>query len=71
MCVPLRSSTGRNTDISSQGPVRAVVRAVPLAIIKPLIGVSEGFAYTLLGLRNSLDPDSQAEAEDKYKSRQH
>lgn len=50
-----------------QGPVRAVVRAVPIAVLKPMIGASEAVSKALLGLRNSLDPDAQAEAYDKYK----
>lgn len=53
---------------SLQGPVRAVVRAVPLAVLKPMIGASGAVSKALLGLRNSLDPQAQAgEVEDKYK----
>ncbi|KAG0659205.1 autophagy- protein 2 [Rhodotorula mucilaginosa] len=51
-----------------EGPVRAVVRAVPLAVLKPMIGASGAVSKALLGLRNSLDPQAQAgEVEDKYK----
>lgn len=32
-----------------------------------MIGASEAVCKALLGLRNSLDPDAQAEAFDKYK----
>lgn len=51
----------------SGGPVRAVVRAVPIAVIKPMIGASEAVRETLLGLRNTLDPNILQENEDKYK----
>ncbi|GAA5872746.1 hypothetical protein JCM3774_005049 [Rhodotorula dairenensis] len=51
-----------------EGAVRAVVRAVPLAVLKPMIGASGAVSKALLGLRNTLDPQAQAgELEDKYK----
>jgi autophagy-related protein 2 len=50
-----------------QGPLRAVVRAVPVAVLRPMIGASEAVSKTLLGARNSLDPRSKAELGDKYK----
>ncbi|SCV67192.1 BQ2448_5838 [Microbotryum intermedium] len=54
------------------GPVRAVVRAVPVAVLKPMIGASEAISKALLGLRNTFDPDSaQIEASDKYKQSSH
>ncbi|SGY39460.1 BQ5605_C003g02224 [Microbotryum silenes-dioicae] len=54
------------------GPVRAVVRAVPVAVLKPMIGASEAVSKALLGLRNTFDPDSaQIEASDKYKQSSH
>ncbi|GAA6061503.1 hypothetical protein JCM10212_000207 [Sporobolomyces blumeae] len=52
----------------TEGPVRAVVRAVPIAVLKPMIGASGAVSKALLGLRNTLDPDQQrGELEDKYK----
>ncbi|GAA6002021.1 Atg2p [Rhodotorula paludigena] len=52
----------------TEGPVRSVVRAVPVAVLKPMIGASGAVSKALLGLRNSLDPDAQrGELEDKYK----
>ncbi|BGP20876.1 autophagy-related protein 2 [Rhodosporidiobolus nylandii] len=54
----------------SEGPVRSVVRAVPIAVLKPMIGASGAFSKALLGLRNTLDPEAQrGEVEDKYKRR--
>ena len=59
----------RGGDIRFQGPVRAVVRAVPIAVLKPMIGASEAVSKTLLGLHNTLDPNSRHETETKYKQR--
>ncbi|KAI0336552.1 hypothetical protein GY45DRAFT_1291461 [Cubamyces sp. BRFM 1775] len=53
----------------NEGPVRAVVRAVPIAVLKPMIGASEAVSKTLLGLQNTLDPNIRYENEDKYKRR--
>ncbi|ORX39665.1 hypothetical protein BD324DRAFT_648300 [Kockovaella imperatae] len=50
-----------------QGPLKAVVRAVPIAVLKPMIGASEAVSKTLLGVRNSLDPQSKRDLGDKYK----
>lgn len=49
--------------------MRAVVRAVPIAVLKPMIGASEAVSKTLLGLHNSLDPNIRHENEAKYKQR--
>ncbi|KZT70159.1 hypothetical protein DAEQUDRAFT_226544 [Daedalea quercina L-15889] len=53
----------------NEGPVRAVVRAVPIAVLKPMIGASEAVSKTLLGLHNQLDPSIRHENEAKYKQR--
>ncbi|KAI9064447.1 hypothetical protein FKP32DRAFT_1685733 [Trametes sanguinea] len=53
----------------NEGAVRAVVRAVPIAVLKPMIGASEAVSKTLLGLQNTLDPNIRQENEDKYKRR--
>lgn len=55
--------------MSLKGPTRAVVRAVPIAVLKPMIGTSEAISKTLMGLHNTLDPQSQIETETKYKHR--
>ncbi|ODO11399.1 hypothetical protein I350_00178 [Cryptococcus amylolentus CBS 6273] len=49
------------------GPLKAVVRAVPIAVLKPMIGTTEAVSKTLLGMRNSLDPSARRELGDKYK----
>ncbi|KAL5511695.1 ATG2 [Sanghuangporus vaninii] len=53
----------------TEGPARAVIRAVPIAVLKPMIGASEAVSKTLLGLHNTLDPQAQIESETKYKHR--
>ncbi|KZT09510.1 uncharacterized protein LAESUDRAFT_756466 [Laetiporus sulphureus 93-53] len=53
----------------NEGPVRAVVRAVPIAVLKPMIGASEAVSKALLGLHNTLDPNIRQENEAKYKQR--
>ncbi|KAF8590435.1 hypothetical protein K439DRAFT_1657242 [Ramaria rubella] len=52
-----------------EGPVRAIVRAVPIAVLKPMIGASEAVSKTLFGLRNTMDPEVKYENENKYKQR--
>ncbi|KAF8798079.1 hypothetical protein BYT27DRAFT_7203788 [Phlegmacium glaucopus] len=54
---------------SNEGPVRSVVRAVPIAVLKPMIGASEAVSKTLLGLHNTLDPNVRHDNEAKYKFR--
>nr|ODN96840.1 hypothetical protein L204_03549 [Cryptococcus depauperatus CBS 7855] len=51
----------------NNGPLKAVIRAVPIAVLKPMIGTSEAVSKTLLGMRNSLDPSARLELGDKYK----
>ncbi|KAJ3327427.1 autophagy- protein 2 [Gonapodya sp. JEL0774] len=48
----------------SQGPANAVIRAVPVAVLRPMIGAADAVGKTLLGLRNSLDPDNRMKSED-------
>ncbi|KAG0232066.1 autophagy- protein 2 [Mortierella sp. GBA43] len=51
----------------AQGSARAVIRAVPVAVLKPMIGATEAFSKVLIGLRNSIDPEQRLLTEDKYK----
>ncbi|TFY72678.1 hypothetical protein EVG20_g338 [Dentipellis fragilis] len=53
----------------NEGPVRAVIRAVPIAVLKPMIGASEAVSKALMGIHNSMDPDVRRENEEKYKHR--
>ncbi|CUS15117.1 unnamed protein product [Tuber aestivum] len=52
---------------SAQGAAKAVARAAPVAIIRPMIGATEAVSRTLLGVTNALDPDQKRRVDDKYK----
>lgn len=49
------------------GAMRRVVRAVPITVVQPLLGATQAVSRTLLGARNSLDPELKADADRKYK----
>lgn len=46
---------------------RAAARSVPVAVLRPLIGTTEMISKTLMGLRNTIDPQQRKLNEDKYK----
>ncbi|KAI8990792.1 hypothetical protein BDF20DRAFT_2784 [Mycotypha africana] len=46
---------------------KTVIRAVPVAVIKPMIGITSAFQSILTGLRSSIDPVMRLQSEDKYK----
>lgn len=50
-----------------RGSVRAVIRALPIAIVKPVVGATQALSYTLLGVRNRIDPNLRKEEEDMWK----
>jgi autophagy-related protein 2 len=62
VCVPLRqySKTGPG------GYMKSVVRAVPVAVLRPVVGATEAISYTLLGLRNRVDPQLRRDEEDMW-----
>ena len=43
-------------EADTQGGTRAIIRAVPIAVLKPMIGATGAISSTLLGLQSSLDP---------------
>ncbi|CAG8437791.1 15278_t:CDS:10 [Acaulospora morrowiae] len=49
----------------TQGSVKAVIRAVPVAVLKPMIGASEAVSKGLMGLRNTIDPNKKLQMEDR------
>ena len=55
----VRSGTGAS--------VKSVLRAVPRAILRPMIGASEAMSKALLGVQNAVDPRHKLEADDRYK----
>jgi len=48
------------------GALKCVVRAIPVAVLRPTAGAAEALSYTLLGLRNNLDPDQRRDEEDVW-----
>ncbi|KAF8625802.1 hypothetical protein AX15_005189 [Amanita polypyramis BW_CC] len=52
-----------------EGAIRSVIRAVPIAVLKPMIGATEAVSKTLLGLHNTLDSNVRHDNEAKYKQR--
>lgn len=61
----------RNADPRrAQGSGRAVLKAVPIALIHPVAGASGAIGKTLLGLRHTLDPHASTSDGDKYKQHQ-
>lgn len=67
LAVPMEVYERSSGEDQEGGALKAVVRAVPVAVIKPMIGASEAVSKTLMGMRNTLDPEGRAEQEDKYK----
>ena len=51
-----------------QGAMRSVIRAVPVAILRPVIGLTEGISKVALGVRNDIAPDAlKTDLKNKYK----
>lgn len=46
--------------------VKSVIRALPVAVLRPISGIAEGLSYTILGLRNDLDPFARMEEQDMW-----
>lgn len=51
----------------SQGYVRSVIRAVPVAVLRPMIGASEAMSKAIIGVRNAVDPEMREDVENKFK----
>jgi autophagy-related protein 2 len=50
-----------------QSAVKQVARAVPIAVLKPVIGTTAGLSKVLLGVRNQIDKTEKVISEDKYR----
>lgn len=50
-----------------EGAMKAVIRAVPVAILRPAIGASQAVSKTMLGLESSIDPSRGVDIRRKYK----
>eukprot|EP01132_Coremiostelium_polycephalum_P002133 gene2133-2629_t len=66
IAIPMKEYQQKGT----KGYVKSIVKAVPIAIIRPMIGITEGVSKTLLGVRNQIDPLKKTEMDNKYKSKQ-
>jgi autophagy-related protein 2 len=62
VCVPIRQYSQRGPS----GVVTSAIRALPVAVLRPMAGAAEALSYTLLGLRNDLDPQSRRDEEDLF-----
>jgi autophagy-related protein 2 len=49
-----------------QGSMRAVIRAIPIAVLQPVVGATQALSVTLLGVRNKIDPALRKEEEDLW-----
>src|SRR5690606_20867981 len=49
------------------GAAEAVVRNVPVAVIRPLVGISEAVGSALGGVSNALDGEGERRRGEKYK----
>ena len=39
---------------------------MPVAVLRPAAGLSEALSYTLLGLRNHINPEAKIDADDAW-----
>jgi len=49
---------------TAAGAGKTVLKAIPVAIIRPLIGASGAVSNTLMGIHNTLDSNQQRNIED-------
>ncbi|RPA81536.1 hypothetical protein BJ508DRAFT_326223 [Ascobolus immersus RN42] len=64
----LRSIPGQAAEKGSvQGAAGVVARAGAIAVLRPMVGVTEAVGRTLHGVGNSLDREHLRKVEDKYK----
>jgi hypothetical protein len=58
------------TEYQRTGPnggLKCVIRAVPIAVVGGLAGVTGAASAAMMGVRNELDPEVRADSEAKYK----
>ena len=67
VCINLLQKPGCLIISWAQGAIRSVIRAVPIAVLKPMIGATEAVSKTLLGLHNTLEPNVRHDNQAKYK----
>ncbi|MBW0479527.1 hypothetical protein O181_019242 [Austropuccinia psidii MF-1] len=54
-------------EVFNEGSGQAIIKAIPIAILHPMIGTTMAINKTLIGLRNSIDSNLTNSDEDKYK----
>ncbi|KAI8460975.1 hypothetical protein BY996DRAFT_6408983 [Phakopsora pachyrhizi] len=54
-------------EVFNEGSGQAVVKAVPIAILHPMVGFTGAISKTLLGMRHSIDENTVMYDRDKYK----
>jgi len=50
----------------TRGYVSAMMKAVPLAIIKPMIGTTDGMSKVILGVKNQINKQDKIIMDNKY-----
>ena len=60
VCVRARAPR-RYQRTGAGGAVKSVVRAIPIAVLRPLIGAAEAASQVALGVRNEMDPEVRAD----------
>lgn len=64
IAIPVRQYV--RTGTGAGAALKSVIRAMPIAILRPVAGVAEGISYTMLGLRNIIDPGARIDEEDRW-----
>ena len=52
----------------TKASVKSMVRAVPTAVLRPMIGAAEAVSKALLGVQNAVEPRRKLDADDRYKT---
>ena len=63
VCVPMQSYERDGTT----GAMKSIIKAVPVAILRPMIGATEAISKVLDGAINSIDENAPIEHKNKYK----
>lgn len=54
-------------ETDARAAAKSAARTIPVAVLRPLIGTTEMISKTLLGLRNTMNPEQRKMNDDKYK----
>ena len=50
------------------GYAKSVIRAAPVAVLRPMIGATEAISHAIIGMRNQVDPELKEDMENKFKA---